>query len=470
MTPRGSLSRRLIAFAVLSVLGALVVTDAVTYSLLRRALIERVDRGLRTVALPDRDGPPSRIRRLSREVYLEERAADGTTTSMIPALDGQGRELRPILPDRLSAPLGSAMPDGDARFLITGSMPEGTRFRVKVGAFDDGRLLILAQSLEDVDATLRRTIVVEAAATIGVIALFVVAGTFGIRRSLRPLGRVRATALAIAAGDHSHRVDGAAPAEIAALGDAFNDMMDQLDGALRAREEMVTRLRRFVADASHELRTPLAAVSAYAELVEMGAATRPDDLERSLRGITNETHRLRSLVDDLLLLASMDEPQAGLGGGFGRVDLAQLALDAIDAAAVMAPEWPVDLVLDEAAPSPNVNGDPVALRRLLDNLIANVRAHTPSGTAARVEIRPDGDAVAVTVTDEGPGIAPDDLEHVFDRFWRQDAARSRASGGAGLGLAIVRSIAELHSGTVRASSEPGHGLSVVVRLPAAVEE
>jgi two-component system OmpR family sensor kinase len=250
------------------------------------------------------------------------------------------------------------------------------------------------------------------------------------------------------------------------LATAINRMLDRLQGAFEQREddlaalqESEARMRQFVADASHELRTPIAATAAYAELFERGARDRPDDLARAMAGIRSETARMADLVADLLLLAQLDEgrPQAAL-----TVDLADLVVDAVDAANAVAPDRTVRLRIEDVV---IVTGDPSRLRQVVDNLLGNVRTHTPPGTVCSVTVRSEHGRGVVTVADDGPGMSPRDAERAFGRFHRADTSRTRASGGAGLGLSIVAAIIEAHHGTVAMTSEPGRGTTVTVTLP-----
>ena len=238
-------------------------------------------------------------------------------------------------------------------------------------------------------------------------------GLWLVRVGLRPLGRIEHTAAAIAGGDLSQRVENDDPrTEVGRLGGALNTMLGQIEEAFDERTASEQRLRRFVADASHELRTPLAAVRAYAELFDRGARERPDDLERAMTGIQRESRRMGLLVDDLLLLARLDQ-----GRPLERkpVDLREVARDAVESAQTLDPGR--ELELD--APEPvEVEGDRERLRQILDNLLANVRAHTPPGSAAAVHVLArDGEAV-VEVADTGPGLSDDQLAHAFERFYR----------------------------------------------------
>ncbi len=235
-------------------------------------------------------------------------------------------------------------------------------------------------------------------------------------------------------------------------------MLAQIESAFRAREASERKLRRFVADASHELRTPLTAVRAYAELFTRGADKRPDDLARAMTGISRESERMSLLVDDLLLLARLDE-----GRPLERkdVELERVVGDAVETARTVEPDREIAFHAEHAV----VVGDPDRLRQVVDNLLANVRSHTPAGAPVEVSVASlNGDAV-IEVKDSGPGMSPEDVSRVFERFYRADASRSRASGGVGLGLSIVAAVAEAHGGTASASSEPGGGTTFRVTLP-----
>ena len=218
-------------------------------------------------------------------------------------------------------------------------------------------------------------------------------------------------------------------------------------------------MRRFVADASHELRTPIAATAAYAELFEQGARDHPEDLDRAMSGIRRETGRMAGLVDDLLLLARLDErrPLAE-----EPVDLTEVVFAAIDAARTVDSDRPIRVRIGEVV---TVRGDAGRLRQVVDNLLANVRAHTPPGTSCEVELATDADDAVLTVTDAGPGVTPNDLDHLFDRFYRVDDARARTTGGSGLGLAIVSAIVRAHHGTIFARNIEPLGLALAVRIP-----
>jgi two-component system OmpR family sensor kinase len=336
----------------------------------------------------------------------------------------------------------------------------------------DGEQLILAVPLDDTRATLRRLFNIELAVTATALLVAVALGWWLVRVGLRPLADVETTAGAIAEGDFDRRVPGEdATTEVGRLARALNTMLERIQAAFQERDateaelrRSEARLRRFVADASHELRTPVAAVAAYAELFERGASDRPVDLARVMSGIRVETSRMGELVDDLLLLARLDE---GRPLAQEPVELVAVAAQAVDAAVAVGPRWPVRLEADRPV---EVLGDAARLRQVLDNLLGNVRAHTPEGTSAVVRVTQDTDGARVQVSDDGPGMTFDEAAHVFERFYRVDQSRSRQHGGAGLGLAIVAAIIQAHGGEVTATSEPGAGATFVVRLPLARRE
>jgi two-component system OmpR family sensor kinase len=322
-------------------------------------------------------------------------------------------------------------------------------------------MVVVATPLTDVDATLRRLLLIMLLVTAAVLVALAMLGLWVVRIGLRPLDAIGSTAAAIAGGDLSRRVDRSeSHTEVGRLGLALNSMLGQIESAFRAKDASERRLRRFVADASHELRTPLAAVRAYAELFTRGADRRPDDLARAMEGITRESERMSLLVDDLLLLARLDE---GRPLERQHVQLQELVGEAVDTARAVDPERPIDVELQRAA----VLGDHDRLRQIVDNLLGNARAHTPPGAPVRVRVRGDNGSALIEVEDSGPGLGSDDVERVFERFYRSDSSRSRDSGGVGLGLSIVAAVARAHGGSVIAASEAGRGATFRITLPLA---
>ena len=284
---------------------------------------------------------------------------------------------------------------------------------------------------------------------------------------LHPLVEVERAAEDVAGGELGRRVPEQHPStEVGRLARVLNTMLARIEEAFAARDrteadlrESEATMRRFLADASHELRTPLTAVSAYAELFEAGADERPEDLARVLSGIRRETGRMGDLVADLLLLARLDEASPL---DLERIELVLTASHAVDAAQAVDRGWPVALSAERPV---EVMADEARIRQVIDNLLANVRSHTPRGTSTTLTVSEDGDEAVIEVADTGPGLAGDDPNRVFERFYRGDSSRSRESGGSGLGLAIVGSIVLKHGGTVSAANRPGGGAVFTVRLP-----
>ena len=378
---------------------------------------------------------------------------------------------RPQLPSPITG--FSTQPDGTqvAQF-TTGSIASGgPAFRVRATKIEGpnygGDILVQAQTLVDQSGTLHNLFLIELAVTAGAIVFALAAGWWLVRLGLRPLEDVERTADSIAAGNLDQRVPGADQAtEVGRLARALNVMLERIQAAFDARLRSEARLkdneqhlRQFVADASHELRTPIAAVSAYAELFERGGTEHADDLPRIVSGIRIETARMDRLVNDLLTLARLDE---GVPMEMAPVELVSLASDAVRTATAVGPEWPVRFW---AAHPVEVTGNKDRLRQVLDNLLANVRAHTPRGTTATVRVDQVGDHAEIEVRDTGPGMPDEEARRVFERFYRVDPARTRTSGGSGLGLSIVAAIVAAHGGTVSATSSPGSGMVVTVRLP-----
>ena len=455
-------ARLLLAVLALAAVG-LVAADIATYSSLSSFLLDRTDSSLdedaHALSRPGRDAdrlaPPGTV--------VQVRSLDGATViATVSSLGLPGEDVpAPVLPDTIEPPETRRGNQAISYFTV-GSTEGGGRFRTRASIEDgDTGMLVIATSLADVDSTLHRLLLIELVVTALVLGGIAALGLWVVRLGLRPLGEIEDTAAAISAGDLSRRVERADErTEVGRLGLSLNAMLSQIETAFRAQEASERKLRRFVADASHELRTPLAAVRAYAELFERGAATRPTDLERSMKGINRESERMTVLVDDLLLLARLDD-----GRPLERVpvDLEEIVGEAVETAHAVEPGRAIEL---QAEPTVVV-GDRVRLRQIIDNLLANVRAHTPPGAPVEVTLTRRNGTAEIAVRDSGPGLDEEQLAHVFERFYRVDGSRARASGGVGLGLAIVAAVAEAHGGSVSASSEPGAGSTFRIVLPVA---
>jgi two-component system OmpR family sensor kinase len=236
-------------------------------------------------------------------------------------------------------------------------------------------------------------------------------------------------------------------------------MLTQIEGAFAERRASEDRLRRFLADASHELRTPLTSIRGYAELFRRGASQREEDLTKSMRRIEDEAARMGLMVEDLLLLARLDQDRP-----LERepVDLTTVAADAVADARAANPDREISL---EATAPVEVRGDEARLRQVAGNLLANALDHTPPGTAVTVRAAANGDHAVLEVADRGPGLSGEQAERAFEPFFRSDPSRDRTTGGAGLGLAIVAAIAKAHGGAVELRETPGGGATFEVSIP-----
>ena len=311
----------------------------------------------------------------------------------------------------------------------------------------------LGADLAPIDSALRTLAITLLLGIGGVLVVVTALGVTATRRALRPLERVIAASRHIAAGDLSQRVGSEGPAEIAELGGAFDSMVAQLDTSFAAQ-------KRFVADAAHELRTPLTVLSGSIDLLRMGVAAGDEaTADRLLGNLDVEVARLTRLTNDLLTLGSLDAHSA-------------LALKPVDMSALLRgvaetyqPALAEHAFALDIADGLRARVDEDRLRQVIVNLLDNARKHTPAGKGIALRAQAEGDQIRIEVDDEGVGIAPEALPHVFDRFYRADDARARIQGGSGLGLAIARAIAEAHHGTLTATSRLGEGSAFVLRLP-----
>jgi len=404
----------------------------------------------------------------------------------------------------------------------------GDRFRMLAERFASGDVFVVAVPYSEMDATLDRADQIALIANGIAMVLLAALAYLLIRVGLRPLTRIEHTADEIALGDLTRRVsDTSRRTEVGRLGQAFNAMLSQIETAFGAREASEQRLRRFVADASHELRTPLTSIRGYAEMFDRGAANRPEDLAMLMSRIQEESNRMSGLVDDLLLLARLDQ---GPEMDRNPVDVAALVRDVVADARAVAPDRAIEAVAPHFL---EISGDESRLRQAVGNLVRNALVHTPPESpisvavltepkaqptwprpataaaeprkataeprraAAAVEIEPAvvatptsvnhgdprigaglptrsgraaswpgaGENVSIVIVDHGPGVPDDAVEHIFERFYRADPGRSRDVGGTGLGLSIVAAVAAAHGGHVSYERTPGGGATFRLTLP-----
>ena len=470
-----SLTGRLVVTAVALVALVSLLLAAATTAVLRTHLTDQLDRELRESAARalgayrggpafpregdhDEDDHPERP-----EIESAFGQGSGTVTAYISDRGAVGQVLpaeggRAALSGAAVAALQDVPADGSPHEV---TLPGLGGYRVL--AADTGTIeVVTGLPTRDVDDTIGRVLAWEAGLTlVGVLAAGGLALVL-VRRQLLPLHRVARTAHDVAAiplATGAVGVTARVPdeltdeaTEVGQVGAALNTLLGHVERALDERHRSEQQVRQFVADASHELRTPLATIAGYAELSRRTAPPDAQNLAHAMGKVEVEAARMSSLVEDLLLLARLD---AGRPLDRADVDLTKLVLESVGDARVTAPDhrWVLELP-DEPVVVP---GDEQRLHQVLSNLLSNARRHTPAGTTVTVgaHLAADGRTAVVTVTDDGPGIAPELIDGVFERFTRGDSARTRASGGAGLGLSLARAIVEAHGGRIAVTSRPG---------------
>ncbi|MGC4192785.1 MAG: HAMP domain-containing sensor histidine kinase [Thermomicrobiales bacterium] len=382
--------------------------------------------------------------------------ADGTQIVNEPSGYKDDPDPPPVLPFIPSAQMDAIV----GKIVTLPCADGGSGFRVLVKRLDNGNYDVTASSLKDVDAAVNDIVrLLILGGTIAVVAASLVSGWL-IRRGLRPVDQMVTTATAIAGGDLSQRVPDPDPrTELGQLGGALNQMLAQVEQSMQVRTESEGRMRRFVADAAHELRTPLTSLRGYAELYRQGALPTPDAVGHAMGRIESEGSRMARLVEDLLLLARLDQHRA-----LERtpVDLSGLVTDAVSDFRVANPDR---IVSASVRPHLVVTGDALRIRQVVDNLLANAQAHTPITASVNVIVDRVGDRARLTVSDTGPGISEADQEKIFERFWRADPGRTRRSGGSGLGLSITASLVAAMDGTIDVTSDLGRGATFTVTFP-----
>jgi two-component system, OmpR family, sensor kinase len=449
----------------------LTLTGIFGARLLRGYLVNRVDEQLDTQAARFLSGGSIEINtspevRYPSQYHLSAVDADGTTLWHQPDFLRQ----QPDLPTM--TPQDARELDGKA-FTVDASPGQG-HFRALAIPVPEGTF-VLSMSLDEVDATVNQLVHIDVLVGLAVLGGLAVAGYSMVRTALHPLSEIELTAAAIGRGDLSRRVPDHHPAtEMGRLSRALNAMLEQIERAFGARaasearaRRSEERMRRFVADASHELRTPLTSIRGFAELHRQGAVTDPAEMSELLARIEDEATRMGLLVDDLLLLARLDQERPLT---VDSVDLTGVVGPAVAAARAAQPERSVEVeVADES--DLTVSGDEPRLRQVVTNLLDNALAYSPPESPVTVRLGParrgDSDFVTIEVIDRGPGLTAEQSERVFERFYRVDAARSRAQGGTGLGLSIVAAIVRAHGGSVELDSTPGEGATFRVLLPRA---
>ncbi len=476
---RIQLRTRVMAGVLLIILTALAAFDVAAVTALRKYLFSRTDSNLHAVLSlyrPAQPPPFSFVTRPLHPVPAAKRLAVAAHVQIV----GPRLLLKPAILDQYY--LGFLSGRGTLRGLLQGNPDLKPRLPVRLHAFVEtnrawtvvssngraqlrvqairigGGTLLAATSLASAYKTLDRVQFILIVGSAAAALLVVVGVTLVLRRGLRPIETMAAQADRITAGDLTDRVSLRDPrSEVGRLGEALNGMLGRIEAAIGEREASQELTRRFFADASHELRNPLASLRANAELYQQGVLTERAQVDEAMSRISLEAKRMSNLVDDMLRLARLDQHP---GQEFDAVDLSALITCCTERACVGAPRHAMNAVI---APGLMTAGDEELLRRAVDNLLANVRVHTPDGTAATITAAEANGAVVIEVADSGPGVPPDQLPRIFDRFYR--AGMQDRLPGSGLGLAIVAAIAHAHGGTARATLNDPRGLRFTLTLP-----
>ena len=449
--------RRLIAGIVATVTAVLAVAGVVVVNVLETRLVAAIDDQLTqfTDRLPPIPGAVSgHLGSAGFEAHaVIEVGPDGEIRSEIPS--GPASDPDP-LPDISSL---------DAPFAPVTTPPisnDGPDYRATGIALADGGMLIAAIPLTDVESTVAETRQILLAAGVGALVVVAAFVRLGIRRGFRPINNMIDAAERIADGELTARTTAPSPGtEVGHLSAALNTMLDRIEQAMAAKTESEARMRRFAADASHELRTPLTSIRGYAELHRHGA-TSPEEVARGMARIEHEAEHMADLVEDLLLLARLDQarPMAD-----EPVDLTQIVEETVADARAADPRRSIMVDLPEHPAV--VRGDRPRLHQILDNLLANIRDHTDPGTVATITLANSDGTATLTVTDDGPGMTPDQAARAFERFWQAEPTAARPRPGAGLGLAIVAELTAAHHGSITLDTTPDVGTSFTITLPTA---
>jgi len=468
-----SLRGRLLIGVISLVAVGLLVSDVATYTTLQSSLVQRIDdqltkvssvstaRAILAAPLCHPRGPTSAGDFPGGTIW-ELIASDGTVVNACGAGVGStGAAALPVLPKTLKSS-SEGKPVEPYTVEGTGGVSQFRMTNWPESFFGAGQVVVFAIPLTSVQSTLSDLMLLEAKIGLGVLLATAILALLIIRIGLRPLQRMGSVAKDIAAGDLSRRVEPSTPkTEIGRLGLALNGMLSQIEAAFAERTESNTRLRRFIADASHELRTPLTSIRGYSEMLRRGAAKSPTDAEVARRRIEEESVRMSVLVDDMLLIARLDQ---GRPLETKPVDLQAIAQDAAADARAVAPQREITL----SAPSQVVvEGDDTRLRQVLGNLVRNAIVHTPQQTAIEIAVSTEDGVGRMSVADHGAGLQIDQHDRIFEPFYRVDPSRSRDSGGAGLGLSIVSAVVTAHGGHVTVTETSGGGATFEVELPLA---
>ncbi|MFI5793398.1 sensor histidine kinase [Streptomyces sp. NPDC051677] len=462
---RGKLTAANVALLALGIVAA----TAISLMAMRHYLLDQVDsdlvktrESLGSSQLTMRQIDSLSVLGFVRDRLLPEHTGERPAPdSVFTAVDGKGKAV-PLFGIRpTEAQLGLADAVSDPGALTRDSDPHdvtvhGTAYRVTATRLSDGTYILLSTSTDALHKGIAKALKLDLAVGTLLLALLACLTMWSVRRRMRPLEDMVETSSAIAEGDLTRRVPSShhPTQEVEQLRLALNSMLHQVETAYRTRERSAAQLRRFVADASHELRTPLSAIRGYLQLYDQGMLVEPDERRRAWDRMNGEVDRMGRLVDELLMLARLDQrPELRLRN----VDVSRLMRDAAQDLRAQQPDRPVTV---EAEGALLVRADESGLRQVLGNLVANVRTHTPADVPVRLGAERVDGIVRLSVEDKGPGLGAEDAARVFDRFFR-----AGGGAGSGLGMAIVQGVVEAHGGEVSVRTARGEGLEVTVELP-----
>ena len=455
-----SLRARLVASSTVLLLVAIMAVGFVAARSIEEILVSQIDQDLRSVAergpapFPRVD-PPLGGETIEREPFLRPFAeiVVGEGATVLAATPSGFADEPDPLPDV------SVLAELDG-FGVVPSEDGSLRYRALV-VDDDKGFRAVAAPLTGVSHATDRLVGTLLVVGGGVLVLGAAGTWWTVRKGTRPVDEMVDTAEAIAGGDLTRRIPHLDPGtELGRLGRSLNEMLSHLQDAVETERAAKLRVRRFAADASHELRTPVTTIAGYAQLHRSGALATDEDQDKAWARVESESRRMASLIEDLMTLARL-----------GQVD--QLRIETVDVARIVADAAADHQALDPTRPvsveTPDhvtISADEERVTQVIAGLLSNVRTHTPKGTSIEVEVADLSDRVRIAVTDDGPGIPEGFVDRVFDRFFRADPSRSRASGGAGLGLAIVAAVAEAHGGTARAAqANDAGGTRITIEIP-----
>jgi two-component system OmpR family sensor kinase len=465
--------RLLLTLAPLFILG-LAAADVGTYVALQSSLLQGVDKQLVGIDVgvmnvlqhPGGQGPPSGDGGIGQEYQFPAGTYGEIVDASGPVSGGAlyggyvaPTQSRPVLP-------AGVYMDSNTTLTVpgTGTWESYRVYVTPLATNQAGTQLVVAIPLDGVNSTLKTLLLFEIAISSGITIIVLVATWLLVRRGMRPLERMGATARSIAASGLGRRVTPSSErTEVGRLGLALNAMLGQIERAFAERDVTEQKLRHFVSDASHELRTPLTSMRGYAELLQRNPDMTRDDVLLAVRRIEDETRRMGLLVDDLLLLARLDQ---GRPLDRAPVDLTSMVNDAVSDARAADPGRAVIARIEAPVV---VTGDDLRLRQAVANLVRNALVHTPAGSPVEVGLHAQNGHAEIDIIDHGPGVPAAQRERIFERFHRADPLRSRDQGGSGLGLSIATAVVTAHGGKISVTDTPGGGATFRIELPSAIE-